>query len=316
MDIFGKASLCDFGLSRIRHEVSRTLTSIHTGGRSFFVAPEISSGEILRPTESSDIYSLAVTIYELGTKGISRSFGKQGGTGMGAIQAAIQGQRPSCPDSFCGLNSVNTSYLYSVLNTMWGPDPKSRKTAHDLVPLVAEISVRLETDFQKSIPDPFPGLLHDAEFRQLCKRLIAWYPWKDTEAGLSLIKMFHSSQRQAILAELIISAMSNSTVETRRAHASHIIEVVCQAQKQELLHPALLYLGLKDFFLALELIRLDEEALRDAAYLLLASGVSRIRVVEMCRYKCAEGQALIEQWDALYREDHRDVNLSSTVDSY
>lgn len=40
----GDCLLCDFGLSRIRHEISRTYTTIHQGDRQRFIAPEISSG--------------------------------------------------------------------------------------------------------------------------------------------------------------------------------------------------------------------------------------------------------------------------------
>lgn len=54
-------------MSRIRHAISRTLTSRRDGGRSRYVAPELEAGMVLSSTEPSDIYSFAMTIIALGT---------------------------------------------------------------------------------------------------------------------------------------------------------------------------------------------------------------------------------------------------------
>src|ERR1700733_3160441 len=65
----GHSLLCDFGLSRIRHELSLTSATIRQGGNNRFIAPEISpEKDDIRVNEQSDIYSLAMTIYALGTK--------------------------------------------------------------------------------------------------------------------------------------------------------------------------------------------------------------------------------------------------------
>ena len=64
----GDCLLCDFGLSRIRHEISRTHTTIHQGGQPRFIAPEIFFAIEARINEKSDVYSLAMTIYALGTR--------------------------------------------------------------------------------------------------------------------------------------------------------------------------------------------------------------------------------------------------------
>ncbi|KAF8279881.1 kinase-like protein [Clavulina sp. PMI_390] len=55
--------LCDFGLSHIRHEVTRTRTIIREGGMRRFMAPELSSVsmERFRATTATDIFSLAMT---------------------------------------------------------------------------------------------------------------------------------------------------------------------------------------------------------------------------------------------------------------
>jgi serine/threonine protein kinase len=64
----GEALLCDFGLSRIRHEVARTRTDIRSGGRVPYLAPELLAGiDQYRTTEASDVYALAMTFVELGT---------------------------------------------------------------------------------------------------------------------------------------------------------------------------------------------------------------------------------------------------------
>ena len=96
----GQCLLCDFGLSRIKHEITRTLTIASHGGRQRFIAPEICDPETeeTRIDESSDIYSLAMTIYALGTRSVP-FVGLNNGR---ARQAAVQGERPSKPDSLGG----------------------------------------------------------------------------------------------------------------------------------------------------------------------------------------------------------------------
>ena len=67
MNVEGQAVLCDFGLARIRHEVTRPCTSIREGGKLRYLAPELLSGpESFRTTAESDIYSLAMTFFQLG----------------------------------------------------------------------------------------------------------------------------------------------------------------------------------------------------------------------------------------------------------
>lgn len=108
MDAKGNAVLCDFGCSRIRHEISRPLSLDRTVGRSFFVARALLFAEVLRSTEFSDIYSFAMTIYMMGT-------GEKPFTNVNGMQAALTGLQPKCPDSLGGLSLVQTVSLYSVL---------------------------------------------------------------------------------------------------------------------------------------------------------------------------------------------------------
>lgn len=117
--------LCDFGLSRIRHEISRTHTILHQGGRQRFIAPEISSGLEARINEKSDVYSLAMTIYALGAR--SMPFGHID-RDIVACRAAREGERPQQCDSLGGLTTEETAHLWSLLERMWSHNPRCRPT--------------------------------------------------------------------------------------------------------------------------------------------------------------------------------------------
>lgn len=66
IDDDGNALLCDFGLSRLHYDVTRSLTAIRSGGKLRFLSPELtSSDDAFRTTETSDVYSLAMLVYEL-----------------------------------------------------------------------------------------------------------------------------------------------------------------------------------------------------------------------------------------------------------
>src|ERR1700733_9280834 len=95
------------------------------GGRQRFVAPEISSGLEDRVNEKSDIYSLALTIYALGT--LSLPFGDI--REAAACKAAQEGARPQKCDSLGGLTTEETTYLWLLLERMWNHDPQHRPTA-------------------------------------------------------------------------------------------------------------------------------------------------------------------------------------------
>ena len=69
IDASGNALLCDFGLSRIRHEVTRTRTNIREGGRTRFMAPELLAGaEKFRTSPASDIFSLSMIFWNAWTR--------------------------------------------------------------------------------------------------------------------------------------------------------------------------------------------------------------------------------------------------------
>lgn len=125
----GEALLCDFGLSRVRHELTRTHTVMQSGGRPRFVAPEQSSGseETFRTTPSSDIYSLAMTLVNVLTlalpfAGYRRDFE--------AVHAAENGERPSRPSSVpFQLADALIDGMWALFDTMWNHKPADRATA-------------------------------------------------------------------------------------------------------------------------------------------------------------------------------------------
>lgn len=123
-DASGTVQLCDFGLSRIRYEITRTHTDIRSGGRLRFLAPELTAGsETFRIDEASDVYSLAMTIYALGTHGVPF---KELPNEWAAAQAAQLGERPVIPASIGGLDPPTTARLHAVMAKMWDHEPTLR----------------------------------------------------------------------------------------------------------------------------------------------------------------------------------------------
>jgi len=119
--------LCDFGFSRIRHGVARSLTINQQGGRLRFIAPEITAADCdFRTNEPADIYSLAMTIYALGVGSVP--FGELKNC-RAADAAAQRGVRPSKRDSLGGLTTADTKFLWFLLTKMWDHDPQRRPTA-------------------------------------------------------------------------------------------------------------------------------------------------------------------------------------------
>ena len=134
----GHSLLCDFGLSRIRHELSLTSTTIRQGGNNRFIAPEISpETDEIRVNEQSDIYSLAMTIYALGTKSPPFKDMKP----HRARNVAAKGERPSKHDSLGGLTAEHTDLLWSLLERMWSQDPQLRPTVITARDEIAECGI-------------------------------------------------------------------------------------------------------------------------------------------------------------------------------
>jgi len=124
----GDCLLCDFGLSRIKHGLGQTSMTVCQGGELRFIAPEIFLGkDDTCVDQQSDIYSLAMTIYALGT----RSPPFQDKEGFRACRAAADGERPPKPASLGGLTVEHTEFLWVLMQTIWHQDPQRRPTISD-----------------------------------------------------------------------------------------------------------------------------------------------------------------------------------------
>ncbi|KAF8316879.1 kinase-like protein [Clavulina sp. PMI_390] len=126
LDKDGNPCLCDFGLSRIRHEVTRTHTFVYQGGRARFLAPEISSGSIERISKESDIFGLAMTLFNAWTGKVPFSEI----TNEQQIRSIIgDGKRPERPTSTVALESEANASFWRLLVDMWVPEPYRRPSS-------------------------------------------------------------------------------------------------------------------------------------------------------------------------------------------
>lgn len=119
----GNAVLCDFGFSRIRHEITRTRTLIRGGGHLRYLAPELLlHSHKFRTTQASDIYSLGMTFLTLVTLELPFA-------GLGheyeAKRAAEQRIRPERPQKM-NLASTAENTMWILLETMWRHEPEKR----------------------------------------------------------------------------------------------------------------------------------------------------------------------------------------------
>ncbi|KAJ7101934.1 kinase-like protein, partial [Mycena epipterygia] len=121
----GRALLCDFGLSRIKTDVtSRTVHMVDTilAGSRNWMAPELLAGSL--PKAASDVYAFGMTLYEL----------YAGQTPMANIPHASfvemvyqLGVRPERPD----IEDIPrlSDQLWNLAKHCWLKDPKARPTA-------------------------------------------------------------------------------------------------------------------------------------------------------------------------------------------
>jgi serine/threonine protein kinase len=139
IDSSGTALLSDFGLSRIRHEVTRTHTVIREGGRPRFMAPELSAGkeESFRTSASSDIFSLAMTFLNVWTR--EAPFVELSSRRAGRL--IEEGRRPNRPAEQLDLPTGMEQKFWLLLVDMWAHDPQNRPSSEDM-------QNRLETIFE------------------------------------------------------------------------------------------------------------------------------------------------------------------------
>ncbi|KAF8305885.1 kinase-like protein [Clavulina sp. PMI_390] len=94
VDAEGRALLCDFGLSRIKHEHTRAATAIIEGGRYRYLAPELLAAPSFRSTPASDCYAFGMTILQLATLQIPFA---EYGNDWAASSAAQRKEQPRQP---------------------------------------------------------------------------------------------------------------------------------------------------------------------------------------------------------------------------
>lgn len=135
----GEALLCDFGLSRIRHEVTRTLSTIHVGGRQRFLAPELLAGveEKFRTSKATDVFSEALVLLSAWTGQVPFPEIR---SELAAATALREGQRPGRPDQTqekLPLDVETMQKFWNIVEKMWEHDPSQRPSA-EAVALRAE----------------------------------------------------------------------------------------------------------------------------------------------------------------------------------
>jgi serine/threonine protein kinase len=114
----GEALLCDFGLSRIRHEVTRTRTDIRSGGMVAYLAPELLAGpDRYRTTEASDVYAMAMTFVGLGT--LLPPFHGVVANEFKLSNLVQDGLRPAAPTTLGNLPLPKFQELWSMMQGMW-----------------------------------------------------------------------------------------------------------------------------------------------------------------------------------------------------
>ncbi|KAF8284516.1 kinase-like protein, partial [Clavulina sp. PMI_390] len=133
LDKGGKAYLCDFGLSRVRHEVSRTRTQRVDGGFMRFLAPELtnSPNDKFRTSWSSDVYSLAMLLFNIWTG--ERPFSNIELEWRVAV-ASTSGKRPQLPTGRkVHIPQPAEKQFWKLVREMWVEDPDKRPKSHDVL---------------------------------------------------------------------------------------------------------------------------------------------------------------------------------------
>ncbi|KAF8297420.1 kinase-like protein [Clavulina sp. PMI_390] len=123
----GNPLLCDFGRSRIRHEISRG-SNREEGGRLRFLAPELSNGRTERfcSTQESDIFALAMTFLNAWSGELPFSSSKNE---RQIVKEVIESERPLRPASVVALEPETEQEFWSLLGEMWAQDAAERPSS-------------------------------------------------------------------------------------------------------------------------------------------------------------------------------------------
>ncbi|KAF8297447.1 kinase-like protein [Clavulina sp. PMI_390] len=113
----GNPFLCDFGRSRIYHNVSRSLSTREEGGRPRFLAPELldSQDDQFSPNQRSDVFAFAMVALHAWS-------GQPPFSGINdqrAIAMLCLGDWPRQPVMAVVLNPTTETAFWGLLGTMW-----------------------------------------------------------------------------------------------------------------------------------------------------------------------------------------------------
>ncbi|KAF8319972.1 kinase-like protein [Clavulina sp. PMI_390] len=141
VDDRGNGLLCDFGLSRIKHEKTRTATNIVEGGKYRYQAPELLQLQddfCFRTTTSSDCYAFGMTILELVT--LERPFAEYQNerAASNAAERGIQPKMPS-PEAVGILSKQTFDMLWGLLKKMWAYEASKRPSMSRVLISIVEI---------------------------------------------------------------------------------------------------------------------------------------------------------------------------------
>ncbi|KAF8301351.1 kinase-like protein, partial [Clavulina sp. PMI_390] len=124
IDKSGIPILCDFGLGRIHHNISRIHTKHEAGGKLWFVAPEV--WESTRSTKKSDVFSLAMTYLNAWT---AQPPFFELDQGWRVASALSEGLRPMLPTKSVALDPAGKGDFWELLKHMWTQEPSNRPTS-------------------------------------------------------------------------------------------------------------------------------------------------------------------------------------------
>ncbi|KAF8305017.1 kinase-like protein [Clavulina sp. PMI_390] len=132
IDDEGNPLLCDFGLSRIQHEVTRTLTLQQEAGMLRFLAPELSDAleGSFRTSRASDIFSLAMMFLNIWSG--RKPYFEVPNTNKVAANFR-KGKRPEEPTKGVSITPQLKRHLWDLINEMWDQQPNKRPSSNSVV---------------------------------------------------------------------------------------------------------------------------------------------------------------------------------------
>jgi len=122
--------LCDFGRTRVLHQVQRSRSTASPGGSVRYLAPEmVKSKKVVRPSVHSDCYAFAMVIIELTT--LQDPFCERENT-LSVGPAVVEGRRPGRPEVGL-LAGARGEPLWQLVQELWQGEPDRRPPMQEVV---------------------------------------------------------------------------------------------------------------------------------------------------------------------------------------